>query len=117
MKTVEDALISSNGSAKHYVSKLITDIFIAGEEGPDFESAKKMENVLRKAIQEYKNKDMPSTNWITNLQYVAQTCRITLECSKIKGYVQKLEVRLELFKIKMQHFLFIYLIRLILNFV
>jgi hypothetical protein len=40
MKTVEDALISSNGSAKHYVSKLITDIFIAGEEGPDFESAK-----------------------------------------------------------------------------
>jgi hypothetical protein len=40
-----------------------------------------MENVLRKAIQEYKDKEMPSNNWITNLQYVAQTCRITIECS------------------------------------
>ena len=93
MKTVEEALTNSNGSAKHYVNKLVTDLFMDGEEGPDYESSKKMEYVLRKAIQEYKNKDMPLTNWITNLQYVSQTCRITLESSKIKGYVQKLEVR------------------------
>ena len=85
MKTVEEALMNSNGSAKHYVNKLVTDLFMDGEEGPDYESSKKMENVLRKA--------MPLTNWITNLQYVSQTCRITLESSKIKGYVQKLEVR------------------------
>jgi hypothetical protein len=57
---------------------------MAGENVPDYETSQKMDNVLRKAIQEYKDKEMPSSNWITNLQHVAQTCRITMECSKVK---------------------------------
>ena len=112
LEVVEDIMLNSNGSGKHYVNKLVTDLYLANEDVPDYETSKKMENVVRKALQEYNNREMvynyfkivliktfelfilkPSTNWITNLQYVAKTCRMTLESSKLKGYVQKLEVK------------------------
>ena len=61
----------------------MTDLYLANEDVPDYETSKKMENVVRKALQEYNNREMvynyfkivliktfelfifkPSTNWI-----------------------------------------------------
>ena len=94
---------------------MITDQYMAGEDPIDLQSASKLKDVVRKAVNEYMNKEMViffichcsilikfwyfhayykkvSTNWITNLQYVAQTCRVLLDTGKVKGFVQKLDV-------------------------
>ena len=41
-KVVEDVILQSNGSAEDWVNKLITETHFAGDEVPDFVSAKKL---------------------------------------------------------------------------
>lgn len=94
-KVVQDVILNSNGSAEDWVNKQITEKHLAGEEVPDVKDAKKVKNVVRNALHEYMNKEMVSTCWIANLQYVSQTSRILLNANKIQGYVQKLDIEPE----------------------
>ena len=55
-------ILQSNGSAENWVNKLITETHFAGDEVPDFVSAKKLKNVVRNAVSEYMNKEMVVRN-------------------------------------------------------
>jgi hypothetical protein len=57
---VKNVIVSSNGSAKHYVNSLVTEMHLAGEDVQQYEDSKKWEDVVRKALHEYKNKDLVS---------------------------------------------------------
>lgn len=64
---------------------------LAGETLPDINS-KAMQSQVRKAVHEVMNAEMVSTCWISNVQYVADTLRLTLVGKKLNGYVQRFNV-------------------------
>lgn len=91
---VDDVLLNHNGSAEDWVNHMVTDAYLAGDDVPDVVSAKRSKNVVRNAVSDYMKREMVSTCWITNVQYIAQTSKSLLEATKVRGYVQKFDVSL-----------------------
>ena len=57
-KVVDDVILNFNGSAEDWVNNMITEAHLAGDDVPDFASAKRLKNVVRNAVSEYMNREM-----------------------------------------------------------
>ncbi len=66
-KVVDDVILNFNGSAEDWVNNWITEAHLAGDDVPDFASAKRLKNVIRNAVSEYMNREMVkqiSISWL-----------------------------------------------------
>ena len=59
---------------------------------PGENTLNKMEQKVRKIVSEYLNKDLVSTNWVTNAMYASDMAKATIKAKKLKGYVRNMEV-------------------------
>lgn len=89
IEAAEKVLLEFNGSSKAYVNSLCA----AGlKNEPGENTLNKMEQKVRKIVSEYLNKDLVSTNWVTNAMYASDMAKATIKAKKLKGYVRNMEV-------------------------
>lgn len=78
-KVATEVILRDNGSAKNYNESM------AGSGNTNLSS----DAAIRKVVSEFVNREMVSTNWITNIMHTAEMSRED-SCNKnIKGYVQR----------------------------
>ena len=80
-----DMLSKTNGKASAYQEHLNAIIKKTNNFVPTIEALSKISN-------EYKNYEMVSTCWITNIHYVSDSMYATIPAKRVKGYVQSCEL-------------------------
>jgi hypothetical protein len=87
-------LSEANGSASDFVDKIISTQVMAGEALPDLlkEKSSALKDAIRKAMHEYMNQEMVSTCWITNVNFIADSLKVSMPGPKMSGYVQRFQV-------------------------
>ena len=75
-------LLNEGGSAKSYYDSQV---------GQNLTNVPSQE-VMKKCVSEFLNKDMVSTNWITNILHQQELCKVLLKGKYLNGYVHDLEI-------------------------
>jgi hypothetical protein len=78
-----ESVLLSGGSAKNYYDSQI---------GKGI-SKVPSKDVITKVLSEYLNKDMQSTNWVTNVMHQAQVLRVSMAGKYLQGYVHDFELQ------------------------
>lgn len=89
-RVAEQCMLQYNGSAFQYAKTVANEV--DDEEEMTEYKQKLLQNVVRKAVHEYMNKDMVSTCWITNCNLVIDTLKVTVPGTELPGFVQRFQV-------------------------